>query len=223
VTLRARLDPAQGDAGVGADALDAAWAPLQAELHHTCLNDIPGLDNPTSEMLSSWLWARLAPVLPTLSRVTVKETASAGCHYDGAEYRIWKDQHLESALYLAQAPADDPRHRLHGHSYLLRLHLQAPLDQVMGWVLDFGDVKELFRPVYGQLDHHLLNDLTGVGTPKPGSIARWVRAQIEGPLPQVKRIDLMETPVSGVVLCWGDSEPGVEMVATESASCAMLE
>ena len=128
--------------------------PLQADLHHACLNDIPGLANPTSELLAAWLWQRLKAALPALSWITVYETATAGCHYDGRHYRIWKEQRFESALRLARAPEGDPRRRLHGHSYLLRLHLSAPLDQVLGWTVDYGDVKALFKPVYERLDHH---------------------------------------------------------------------
>ncbi|WP_242445782.1 6-pyruvoyl trahydropterin synthase family protein [Chromatium okenii] len=134
--------------------LDALWQPLHAELHHACLNDISGLENPTSELLAQWLWQRFAPQLPTLRRVTVCETATAGCHYDGQQFRIWKEQRFESAVQFPDAPAGDGRRRLHGHSYLLRLLLSAPLDAVLGWTVDYGDVKTLFTPVYRQLDHH---------------------------------------------------------------------
>ena len=74
--------------------------------------------------------------------VSVYETATAGCHYDGNTYRIWKEQSFESALRLKRAPEGHVLQRLHGHSYLVRLHLTAPLDKVMGWTVDYGDVKE---------------------------------------------------------------------------------
>jgi hypothetical protein len=47
------------DLGVDLDRLEALWTLFQAELHHACLNDIPGLENPTSEVLSAWLCAWL--------------------------------------------------------------------------------------------------------------------------------------------------------------------
>lgn len=59
-----------------------AWAPLDAQLDHYHLNDIPGLWNPTSEVLAKWIWARLEHTLP-LSAVQVKETCTAGCIYRG--------------------------------------------------------------------------------------------------------------------------------------------
>lgn len=63
--------------------LDEAWAPLRAQLDHNYLNDIPGLENPTSEILARWLWDRLRPSLPSLVRVTVYETCDARCEYEG--------------------------------------------------------------------------------------------------------------------------------------------
>ena len=56
---------------------------LKAELDHRTLNDVPGLENPTSELLCLWLWRRLRPALPALSAVTVFETCAARCSYRG--------------------------------------------------------------------------------------------------------------------------------------------
>jgi 6-pyruvoyltetrahydropterin/6-carboxytetrahydropterin synthase len=209
VILHADQDLGSGDMGVDFDHLEDVWAPLYAELHFACLNDMDGLENPTSEMLSAWLWKRLKPLLSALSWITVYETATAGCHYDGDHYRIWKEQRFESALPLVKAPEGDPRRRLHGHSYLLRLHLTAPLDQVLGWTVDYGDVKELFKPVYKQLDHRLLNELPRLSDADPASLALWMREEVAAHLPQLDRIDLHETPGCGAVLCWGDLGPAL--------------
>ncbi len=209
VILHADQDLNGGDMGVDFDQLEALWTPFHEQLHLACMNDIAGLENPTSEMLSSWIWDRLKPKLPELSWVTVYETATAGCHYDGKHYRIWKEFRFESALQLVRAPEGDLRRRLHGHSYLARLHLSAPLDQVMGWTVDYGDVKELFRPVYKQLDHHVLNDLPGVETADAATVTQWIREAVAGQLPQLDRIDLHETPGCGAVLSWGERGPAL--------------
>ena len=63
--------------------LKAAWKPLEHALDHRYLNEIEGLENPTSEILAAWIWERLKPVLPLLSEVQVKETCTAGCVYRG--------------------------------------------------------------------------------------------------------------------------------------------
>jgi len=209
VILHADQDLRDADMGIDFDQLGAVWAPLHRILHSACLNDLPGLANPTSELLSVWLWERLKPTLPALSWVSVYETARAGCHYDGRHFRIWKEQRFESALRLVRAPDGSPRRRLHGHSYLLRLHLSAPLDQVMGWVLDYGDVKERFKPIFGQLDHRLLNELPRLGDADPASLARWLREELSSRLPTLDRIDLQETPGCGVLLCWGKQGPAL--------------
>jgi 6-pyruvoyltetrahydropterin/6-carboxytetrahydropterin synthase len=209
VVLHADQDLAGADMGLDYDLLAACWTPLHAELDRGCLNDLAGLGNPTSELLCHWLWQRLRPALPALSWISVYETTTAGCHYDGSHYRIWKDLRFESALRLDRAPEGDRRRRLHGHSYRLRLHLSAPLDDVLGWTLDYGDVKRLFGPVYAQLDHHRLDRLPLLEQADPGRLALWIRERIAGDLPQLERIDLHPAPGCGAVLCWGDLGPAL--------------
>lgn len=56
---------------------------LKQELDHRTLNDVPGLENPTSEVLCGWLWKRLQPLVPGLLAITVHETCTARCTYRG--------------------------------------------------------------------------------------------------------------------------------------------
>lgn len=63
----------------------AAAEPVIKQLDHYYLNDIDGLENPTSEAVAKWLWARLKPVLPGLSEVELWETCTAGCTYRGED------------------------------------------------------------------------------------------------------------------------------------------
>ncbi|XBS71810.1 6-carboxytetrahydropterin synthase QueD [Acerihabitans sp. KWT182] len=62
-----------------------AFSPVLQQLDHYYLNDIPGLENPTSEILARWIWRQLKPRLPLLSAIMVKETCTAGCIYRGEE------------------------------------------------------------------------------------------------------------------------------------------
>ncbi len=64
--------------------ISEAFTPLHDVLDHRFLNDIPGLENPTSEVLARWVWDRLVDDLPGLSRVVVRETCTSGCEYRGA-------------------------------------------------------------------------------------------------------------------------------------------
>ena len=63
--------------------IKAAFQPLYAQLYHNCLNQVPGLENPTSEILAKWVWDRLKPTLPLLTAVTVAETCTARAEYRG--------------------------------------------------------------------------------------------------------------------------------------------
>ena len=63
--------------------LKQAFQPLYDRLDHHYLNDVEGLENPTSERLAVWIWERLKPALPQLSAVTVHETCTSGCRYTG--------------------------------------------------------------------------------------------------------------------------------------------
>jgi 6-pyruvoyltetrahydropterin/6-carboxytetrahydropterin synthase len=63
--------------------LKAAFKPFYEQLDHHYLNDIPGLDNPTSENLARWIWTQLKPRLPMLAEVVVHETCTSGCRYRG--------------------------------------------------------------------------------------------------------------------------------------------
>ncbi|MFQ6614350.1 MAG: 6-carboxytetrahydropterin synthase QueD [Fidelibacterota bacterium] len=84
LTVTGPIDP---DTGWIVDFGDikTAFAPLHDQLDHHYLNEIPGLENPTSEHLALWIWERLKPALPELKQVEVKETCTTGCIYAGSE------------------------------------------------------------------------------------------------------------------------------------------
>jgi 6-pyruvoyltetrahydropterin/6-carboxytetrahydropterin synthase len=63
--------------------ISAAFAPLHDQLDHRYLNDVDGLDNPTSERLAVWIWDHLAPTLPGLASVVVHETCTSAAAYRG--------------------------------------------------------------------------------------------------------------------------------------------
>lgn len=81
VHISGEVDPTMGWIMDFGD-LKAAVNPVIAELDHHYLNEVPGLENPTSENLARWAWDRLADALP-LSAIVVRETCSSGCVYRG--------------------------------------------------------------------------------------------------------------------------------------------
>ena len=60
-----------------------AFQPIYDRLDHHYLNEIPGLENPTSENLARWVWQQARPLLPRLSKVVIHETCTSGCEYLG--------------------------------------------------------------------------------------------------------------------------------------------
>ncbi len=63
--------------------IEAAFGPLLKQLDHYCLNDVPGLENPTAENIAVWIWERVEGALPSLAAVRVFETPDCWAEYDG--------------------------------------------------------------------------------------------------------------------------------------------
>ncbi|MEI8195067.1 MAG: 6-carboxytetrahydropterin synthase QueD [Phycisphaerae bacterium] len=82
VTVKGPVDPHTGWLIDFAD-LKAAFAPLEDLLDHRYLNEVPGLENSTSEQIARWIWVRLKPRLPMLYQLVVHETCTSRCVYRG--------------------------------------------------------------------------------------------------------------------------------------------
>ena len=176
------------------ERLTRAWQDLYAQLNHSHLNHIKGLENPTSEHLTEWLWQRLKSIVP-LHAVEVFETSTAGSRRDANGYTIWKEVRFEAAQ-----PFDDAG-RYTGHSYLARLYLQGEtLDAQAGWLRDFADVKAVFKPIYNQLDHYALDEIEDLAGYDCATLAAWMAAQLSGALPELSRVDVFENESSGAVV-----------------------
>jgi 6-pyruvoyltetrahydropterin/6-carboxytetrahydropterin synthase len=63
--------------------IKCAFQPLYDQLDHHYMNEIEGLENPTSENLARWIWQKLINELPQLSKIIVRETCTSGCVYKG--------------------------------------------------------------------------------------------------------------------------------------------
>lgn len=62
-----------------------AFEPLYQQLDHNYLNEVDGLENPTSEVLARWIWDRVRPAIPEIAAVVVRETCTSGCVYRGQD------------------------------------------------------------------------------------------------------------------------------------------
>ena len=82
VRVRGEIDSASGMV-IDFAEIKAGFAPLLDRLDHYFLNEVEGLDNPTSENLAHWIWDRLIQPLPQLAEVVVRETCTSGVAYRG--------------------------------------------------------------------------------------------------------------------------------------------
>ena len=82
IYVEGKVDPHTGWIIDFAD-IKNAFEPIYKTLDHYYLNEISGLENPTSENLARWIWSKLKPSLPLLSKIIIKETCTSGCIYSG--------------------------------------------------------------------------------------------------------------------------------------------
>ena len=82
ITIEGAVDPDTGWI-IDFDEIKQAFDPLLDQLDHHYLNEVEGLENPTSENLCHWIWTRLRPGLPQLTEVEISETCDSGCRYRG--------------------------------------------------------------------------------------------------------------------------------------------
>lgn len=117
---------------------------------------------------------------------------------------IFKEFSFEAAHRLPNVPPGHKCERLHGHSFLVRIVVRDTVDEKTGWVMDFGEIKRVFKPLLNQLDHYYLNDIEGLENPTSENIARWIWQRLVGELPQLCRVEIRETCTSGCVYSGDD-------------------
>ena len=110
---------------------------------------------------------------------------------------IFKSFTLEAAHRLPNVPPGHKCARLHGHSFRVELHVSGEVGERTGWVMDFGDIKAAFKPLYERLDHHYLNDIPGLDNPTSENLAIWIWDQLKPALPLLGAVVVHETCTSG--------------------------
>ena len=100
---------------------------------------------------------------------------------------------------LPNVPEGHKCSELHGHTYHLTVYLEGSIKANRGWVIDFTDLKKAVKPVIDLVDHKYLNDIPGLENPTTEMFSVWLWEKIKPLLPELKRIELKETPTSGVI------------------------
>src|SRR5579875_1018156 len=114
------------------------------------------------------------------------------------QMEIYKEFSFDSAHYLPFVPEGHKCKNMNGHTYRLRIFLKGEPDPKMGWIMDFKELKDALSGVIDQLDHKLINDIKGLENPTAENITMWIWKQIQPLLPLLSKIELYETPTTGV-------------------------
>ena len=110
---------------------------------------------------------------------------------------IFKKFSIEAAHRLPNLPEQHKCRRLHGHSFVVEIHVAGPLTAKEGWIMDFADVTRAFQPLYDQLDHRYLNDIPGLENPTSEILAMWIWARLKSALPLLSKVVVRETCTAG--------------------------
>ncbi len=111
--------------------------------------------------------------------------------------QIFREFRIEAAHRLPHVPADHKCARLHGHSFRIGVHVEGPVGERSGWVMDFADIHTAMAPLYTALDHRYLNEIEGLENPTSENLAVWVWQRLKPRLPALARIVVHETCTSG--------------------------
>jgi 6-pyruvoyltetrahydropterin/6-carboxytetrahydropterin synthase len=112
---------------------------------------------------------------------------------------VVKTFQIEAAHWLPNVPEDHKCRRMHGHSFQVEVHVDGQIGEESGWVMDFADVTDAFEPLFEQIDHRCLNEVTGLENPTSENLARWVWERLKPGLPSLSRIVVRETCTSACI------------------------
>jgi 6-pyruvoyltetrahydropterin/6-carboxytetrahydropterin synthase len=106
---------------------------------------------------------------------------------------------FEAAHKLPNVPADHKCARLHGHSFRVEVVVAGECDPQMGWLMDYAEISEAFKPLLDQLDHYYLNDIPGLENATSEMLAKWIWDRLKPQLPLLAEIAVAETCLSRCV------------------------
>jgi 6-pyruvoyltetrahydropterin/6-carboxytetrahydropterin synthase len=107
--------------------------------------------------------------------------------------QLKKSFHFEAAHDLPTFPADHKCRRLHGHSFRFDVVVEGEVPPEKGYLIDYGQIKELVAPILSRLDHYYLNEIEGLANPTAENLARWIFERLQKDLPMLSAIIVHET------------------------------
>ena len=104
-----------------------------------------------------------------------------------------KTYQFEAAHLLPLLPRSHKCRRLHGHSFKVDIVVAGQCDAKLGWLMDYADITQAFKPIWKRLDHYYLNDLRGLKNPTSENIAAWIWKRLKPKLPLLTEVVVAET------------------------------
>lgn len=110
--------------------------------------------------------------------------------------QLEKTFRFEAAHFLPKVPEGHKCRKIHGHSFVVDVTIEGEVDPEMGWLMDFAEILDVWKPIYEQLDHQLLNDIEGLENPTSELLAHWLWQRMKPELPGLIEIVVNETCLS---------------------------
>ena len=108
-------------------------------------------------------------------------------------YELRQHFQIESARFLPNLPSSHPCSRMHGHSFKIILTLVGPLQEKLGWVMDYNDISTAIKPLLAELDHRILNEVPGLENPTSELLAKWIYEHLIKKISILKSVSILET------------------------------
>lgn len=106
---------------------------------------------------------------------------------------LTKTFRIEAAHRLSSVPKGHKCSRMHGHSFQIEVRVEGECDPKRGMLMDYGEIKTAFQPLFDQLDHNCLNDIPGLENPTSEVLARWVWDRLKPALPLLTMVAVAES------------------------------
>src|SRR5215218_5079686 len=100
---------------------------------------------------------------------------------------------FEAAHLLPNLPPTHKCRRLHGHSFQVEVAVAGEIDAKLGWLIDYAEISEAFKPLLERLDHYYLNEISGLENPTSENVAIWIWNDLKPRLPLLTEIVVAET------------------------------
>ena len=112
---------------------------------------------------------------------------------------IFKEIRFDATHFLPKVPEGHACSHLHSHAFTIQIHVVGDIDPAAGWVMDFAALSQAVKPIIDQLDHHCLNEISGLENPTCEMLTRWIWTRLHPLIPGLTKLVLKETPDAGCV------------------------